>query len=61
MSPITIYRARRIHTQNPNQPVATHVAVREGRILGAGALEDLTGWGSISWMSSLLTRSCCRV
>lgn len=45
MPPITIYRARRIHTHNPNQPLATHVAVREGRILGAGALEDLAGWG----------------
>ena len=45
MPPITIYRARRIHTHNANQPVATHVAVREGRILGAGGLEDLTGWG----------------
>ena len=45
MSPITIYRARRIHTMNPNQPLATCVAVREGRILGAGSLEDLSGWG----------------
>ncbi|OYU69952.1 MAG: amidohydrolase [Alphaproteobacteria bacterium PA2] len=45
MPPIIIYRARRIHTHNPNQPVATHVAVRAGRILGAGTLEDLTGWG----------------
>jgi predicted amidohydrolase YtcJ len=45
MPPITIYRARRIHTHNANQPVATHVAVRAGRILGAGTLEDLAGWG----------------
>jgi len=42
---ITIYNARKIITMNPSRPVATHVAVREGRILGAGVLEELTGWG----------------
>jgi predicted amidohydrolase YtcJ len=42
---ITIYRARRILTMNPARPEATHVAVREGRILGAGGLEELAGWG----------------
>jgi len=41
----TIFRARRILTMHPARPEATHVAVREGRILGAGALDDLTGWG----------------
>jgi predicted amidohydrolase YtcJ len=41
----TVYRARRIVTTNPSQPFATHVAVREGRILGAGTLEELKGWG----------------
>lgn len=41
----TIYSARKIITMNPNQPVVSHVAVREGRILGAGALKDLEGWG----------------
>lgn len=41
----TIYRARRILTMNPSNPQATHVAVRGGRILGAGSLESLTGWG----------------
>ena len=41
----TVYRARRIVTMNPSQPFATHVAVREGRILGAGTLEELKGWG----------------
>jgi len=46
MSPITIYRARRIVTMNPAQPFATHVAVRDGRILGAGDLESLAGWGA---------------
>jgi predicted amidohydrolase YtcJ len=42
---ITIYRARRILTMNPARPEATHVAVRDGRILGAGTPEELAGWG----------------
>ena len=41
----TIYAARKIITMNPRQPVATHVAVRDGHILGAGTLEELAGWG----------------
>lgn len=45
MSTTTIYSARKILTMNPNQPVVSHVAVRDGRILGAGALSDLEGWG----------------
>jgi predicted amidohydrolase YtcJ len=43
--PITIFQARRILTMNPSRPEATHVAVRDGRILGAGPLEELAGWG----------------
>ena len=42
---ITIYRARRILTMNPARPEATHVAVRDGRILGAGTPAELAGWG----------------
>ena len=42
---VTIYRARRILTMNPARPEATHVAVRDGRILGTGPLEELQGWG----------------
>ena len=45
MSSITIYPARKIITMNPARPTATHVAVREGRILGAGTLDELAGWG----------------
>ena len=41
----TIYPAARIVTMNPARPHATHVAVRGGRILGAGTLEELAGWG----------------
>jgi len=39
-----IYKARKIITMNPDRPVATHVAVRGGRILGVGSLDDLRGW-----------------
>ena len=42
----TIYRARRIITMNPARPEATHVAVRDGRILGAGSPDELAGWGT---------------
>ncbi|MGO1765866.1 MAG: amidohydrolase, partial [Advenella sp.] len=43
---IRIYRALSIITMNPAQPHATHVAVKEGRILGAGDLASLQGWGN---------------
>ena len=41
----TIFSARKIITMNPSKPLATHVAVRDGRILGAGSLDELRGWG----------------
>lgn len=41
----TIYVAKKIVTMNPARPVATHVAVRDGKIVGAGSLDELTGWG----------------
>lgn len=41
----TIYQARKILTMNPARPTASHVAVRDGRILGAGSLAELAGWG----------------
>ncbi len=43
---ITIYPAKKILTMNPSRPHATHVAVRDGLILGAGNLDELTGWGT---------------
>ena len=45
MSDITVFEARSILTMNPSQPRATHVAVRDGRILGVGTAQDLSGWG----------------
>ena len=44
--PTTIYAAKKIHTMSHARPVATHVAVRDGRILGAGTLEELERWGA---------------
>lgn len=41
----TIYSAMKILTMNPARPVVTHVAVRNGRILGAGSLQELQGFG----------------
>jgi len=45
MAKTTLYSARRILTMNRRQPDTTHVAVRDGMILGTGSLEELTGWG----------------
>ena len=44
MSGITVYTARRVHTMNPSMPHADAVAVRDGRIVEAGALETLSPW-----------------
>ncbi|NBX14086.1 MAG: amidohydrolase, partial [Betaproteobacteria bacterium] len=41
----TIYPARKIITMNPMQPEASHVAVRDGRVLGVGSLQELASWG----------------
>ncbi|WP_449220369.1 amidohydrolase [Tistrella mobilis] len=44
--PIKVFRARKILTMARNRPVATHVAIREGRILAVGDAEDAAGWGA---------------
>ena len=41
---ITIYIARKIVTMDPGWPTATAVAVKDGRILSVGTLEDLQPW-----------------
>lgn len=41
----TIFSAKKILTMNSYQPVATHVAVRDSRILGVGSLDGLGSWG----------------
>ena len=42
----TVFEARRIHTMNPDRPQATHVAVRDGRVLAVGSRDDVAGWGA---------------
>ena len=46
--PTTVYLARRIITMNPAQPDATHVAVRDGRILAVGDLAQMQAWGDFT-------------
>ncbi|WP_233270506.1 amidohydrolase [Chachezhania sediminis] len=43
--PTTIFQAKAIHTMTTTRPMATHVAVRDGRILGVGTLKELERWG----------------
>lgn len=45
MSATTVFEARSILTMNPSQPRATHVAVRDGRILAVGSAQDVGAWG----------------
>ncbi len=40
-----LYPTRRVITMNPALPDADAIAVRNGRILAVGALDELTGWG----------------
>lgn len=41
---IRVYVARKILTMNPAQPVATHVAVCDGRILAVGGRQEMRRW-----------------
>src|SRR5262249_46327349 len=43
-SKITIYTAKTIVTLDPGTPVAQAVAVMNGKILGAGTLDEVRGW-----------------
>ncbi|MFM8411996.1 MAG: amidohydrolase [Alphaproteobacteria bacterium] len=45
MPDTTVFTARKIVTLNPSTPEATAVAVREGRILAVGTLEECASWG----------------
>ena len=44
---ITVFRARRILTMDPSCPEATHVAVREGRVLAVGGEAETSAWGPV--------------
>jgi len=41
----TVFSARKIITMNSYRPVATHVAIRDGRVLGAGDLNQMQAFG----------------
>ncbi len=56
MSQATVFRARKIITMNPSRPTATHVAIRDGRILGVGTLSELRQWGALTVDESLADR-----
>jgi predicted amidohydrolase YtcJ len=43
-SPITVFTARKIVTMNDSQPTATAVAVRDGKIVSGGSLDELKPW-----------------
>lgn len=45
MTHTTVYAARKILTMNPRQPQATHIAVRDGRVLAVGDLPRMQAWG----------------
>jgi predicted amidohydrolase YtcJ len=42
----TVFSARKIITMNPMQPEATHLAVRDGRVLAVGELARMREWGA---------------
>ena len=43
--PVQVLVAKKILTMNPAQPHATHVAIRDGRILSVGNSDDVKQWG----------------
>jgi len=42
---VTVYSARSIITMDPSCPTATHVAVKDGKILSVGTMEEVSAWG----------------
>lgn len=45
MADITVFKAKNIITMDPNRPEATHVAVRDGKILAVGGADCAAQWG----------------
>ena len=45
MTNIRVLEAKKIITMNTSNPYATHVAMRDGRILGAGSLDEMAMFG----------------
>ena len=53
MTDITVFKARKIITMDPNRPEASHVAVRDGRILAVGGADCADAWGAVRHDDSL--------
>ncbi|SDC17767.1 amidohydrolase [Ruegeria marina] len=53
MSDITVFAARKIITMDPSRPVASHVAVREGKVLAVGGADCADAWGPVTHDNSL--------
>lgn len=53
MSEITVFKAKTIVTMDPNRPEASHVAVRDGRILTVGGVDCADAWGPVTHDDSL--------
>ncbi|CAN5436334.1 amidohydrolase [soil metagenome] len=43
-----VFSARKIVTMNPSRPSATHVAVRDGRIVAAGSFDEIVGSSGVT-------------
>lgn len=53
MAKITVFKAKKIITMDPNHPEATHVAVQDGRILAVGGADCAAQWGDFEIDSRL--------
>ncbi|HKK97068.1 MAG TPA: amidohydrolase [Marivita sp.] len=53
MSEIRVFEAKQILTMDPTVPEATHVAVRDGRILAVGDARCADEWGAVTHDTSL--------
>ena len=42
--PVTVFVAKKIYTMDPGWPTATAVAVRDGKVLSVGSMDDLQPW-----------------
>ncbi len=50
---ITVFQPALTMTMNPSRPRASHIAVKDGRILGVGSLEEVAAWGPYTLDHSL--------
>jgi predicted amidohydrolase YtcJ len=53
---ITVFIAKKIVTMDPGWPLATAVAVKDGRVLSVGSLEDLRPW--LDKFPNTIDRTC---